>query len=161
MPIDYDADDEDDSGDSDDEDENLVSDEQELGHYLATLGFRPKDSVARDTLEFAKTYSASSGILARVVAVVAKDDMGLTPKKADYFTLTVQRHFRADEKEILSSAPDYCKQDMLRVLSYFGDVEERDHGVIEECALCGVRGAEFVKKEEGLLCFDCAKRRHG
>jgi hypothetical protein len=139
--------------------EEEISKEEALAHYMASLGFRPKTARAKDTLEYFKTYSDSSGRIGRVVAVIKRDEMGLDPQSLEYITMTVQIHISATESEIRSKAPTFCRQDALRILAHFDEPSDRQEADVVECALCGMNVAEWIPKGEEKVCLDCSKRK--
>jgi len=139
--------------------EELFSREEELSHYLASLGFRTKDSRDPSSLEYAKTYSDPSGRVGRVVTVVKKDEVGLEPKTVDYFTVTVQIHVRATEAEVNAKAPAFCRQDLLRILAHFDVPSERHEAETVECFFCGTDTADFIERESQRICPDCVRRK--
>lgn len=139
--------------------EDVYSKEEELSHYMASLGFRAKDARSPSNLEYAKTYSDPSGRVGRTVAVIQKDEVGIEPAKVDYFTLTVQIHVRANEAEVMAKAPTFCRQDLLRILTHFDTFDGRHEVETVECSSCGSDTADFVERAGERLCPDCARRK--
>ena len=139
--------------------DDSISREELLGHYMASLGFRPKEPRAKDTLEYCKTYSDPSGRIGRVVMVIKKDEVGLEPKEPEYATITVQTHVNAEDRDVRAKAPPFCKQDILRVLAHFDEKNNRHEVDTTECELCGTIGAEFMEHEGIRMCLDCARRK--
>lgn len=144
---------------ADTEDSVTGSRSDDLAHYMASLGFCPKEARTKDTLEYAKTYTDPSGKVSRVIMVITKDDVGLEPKEPAYAIVTIQMHLDATDEAVRKKAPAFCRTDLLRILTYF-DVRDDSHDIdTRECAFCGLRVAEFVVYQDEDVCLDCARRK--
>lgn len=136
-----------------------LSKEDQLTHYMASLGWRPKTPRAKDTLEYFRTYSDPNGRNGRAVVVVQKDSVGLEPKSLAYFTATIQVYVPALDTEARLKAPPFCREDILRIMAYFDTKDDRHEAEVIECALCGANVAEFSEVAGEKICLDCAKRK--
>lgn len=137
--------------------ERIESEADVFARYMAALGFAPKTALDPSTFEYYKTFS-DGGKVGRVVAVVGRDVVGLTPTRPEYFTLTVQIHIPADDVSIRTKAPAYVKDDMLRILAHFADLDKRTDPNTGTCIACGMLTADLVETSVGTSCFDCARR---
>jgi hypothetical protein len=144
---------------SEEVEESTASDEDNLTHYLAGLAFQPKAPRAKGTLEYVKTYSSPSGDVARVLLVVKKDEVGLTPQSVDSIVVTIQLDIPATETAVRARVPSFCKADVLRVLAHFGDQNTRSEVDVIECKSCGLVVANYLAVEDASICHDCARRR--
>lgn len=142
------------------EEEDVVSKEEKLRTYMAALGFRPAlDSASPNTIEFFKNYTDTSNKVGRVRVIVEKDEVGIDPKKVQFFALTMQTVVQATEEDVRRRAPAFCNTDLLRILAHFGDdTAHRDLDKVE-CQLCGILTAEFATYQNNKVCIDCGRRK--
>lgn len=139
------------------EEEEHVSRLDLLTRYMLGLGFSRKgDAIDKNTIEFAKIYSDPNGRTSRVVAVVRLDEVGLDPKCAEYFTVTIQIHVAGTDLAVQTEAPTFCRSDLQKILAHFEPVE--DPGPTEICSRCGTACADFLNMEGDIICFVCSNR---
>lgn len=131
----------------------------ELTRYMAALGFRPKEPISSDTLEFSKLYTDPNGRTARAVAVIEKDIVGLEPKAPAYFTLTIQTSVRATEEDVKTRAFAFCREDLLRILAHYAEPEDRAEAEVFPCQNCGMISADFVVGEGVKMCHACGRKK--
>lgn len=133
---------------------------ERLGRAMAGLGFSPKDAKAKDCLEYTKLYNDSKGKIAKVVAVIKKDSVGLEPELVDFFVVTVQTQITAIEETIVAKAPNFAKADMLAVAAFF---DEQTNEVLPvnmtSCDLCGEKTPNFIAFKNEEICEKCARRK--
>lgn len=148
-----------DFGEDDLPDEPSESKEALLSSYMSQLGFRPKTPLVRGTLEYYKCYADPNGKVARVVAVIEKDSVGLEPKAPDFFTVTIQVHIGPTDEDVEKKAPAFAKADLLRILAHFNTSSEDKSSDVFECSMCGMRVADMTAHKGESVCLDCASRK--
>jgi hypothetical protein len=127
-----------------------------LTRYLSVLGFRSVPAHNElEQAEFAKTYIDPSGKLGRVTLVLDKDVAGMDPERVAKIVITVQTDMPADEQTIITKAPQFCREDLSRFITFFNNYVGPEQNVEVSCTSCNARVTSYVSGDSGPVCFEC------